>query len=113
MYLKDIDVNNDENKQNPWPQSASELYRLNYRRLSAKLVETFADSGCSVVRATDPHGRILGFLHRSRYYFFQVAAHWTHETEWTPFQIYEFSENLVTPGIEPANAVSLARNSGH
>jgi hypothetical protein len=26
-----------------------------------------------VARATDPHGRILGFLDRSRYFFFQVA----------------------------------------
>jgi hypothetical protein len=26
-----------------------------------------------VVSTTDPHGRILGFLDRSRYYFFQVA----------------------------------------
>jgi hypothetical protein len=26
-----------------------------------------------VVSATDPPGRILGFLDRSRYYFFQVA----------------------------------------
>jgi hypothetical protein len=33
----------------------------------------FADRGCRVVSATDPHGRILGFLKRSRYYFFQVA----------------------------------------
>jgi hypothetical protein len=41
--------------------------------LSAKLVPTFADIGCRVVSATDPHGRILGFLGRSRYYFFQVA----------------------------------------
>jgi hypothetical protein len=29
--------------------------------------------GCCVVKARDPHGRILGFLDRSRYYFFQVA----------------------------------------
>jgi hypothetical protein len=43
------------------------------RRLSAKLVPTFADSGCRVVSATDPNGRIIGFLGRSRYYFFQVA----------------------------------------
>jgi hypothetical protein len=41
--------------------------------MSAKLVSTFADKGCHVVSATDPHGRILGFLGRSRYYFFQVA----------------------------------------
>jgi hypothetical protein len=33
----------------------------------------FADRGCRVVSAADPHGRILGFLGRSRYYFFQVA----------------------------------------
>jgi hypothetical protein len=55
-----------------WPESASELYRLSDRRLSAKLVPTFVE-GCHVVRATDPHGRILGFLDRSRYFFFQVA----------------------------------------
>jgi hypothetical protein len=41
--------------------------------MSAKLVLTFADGGCRVVSATDPPGRILGFLDWSRYYFFQVA----------------------------------------
>jgi hypothetical protein len=61
------------NKQAPWLQSASELYRLSDRRLSAKLVPTLADRGCRVVSATDLHGRILGFLDRSRYNFFQVA----------------------------------------
>jgi hypothetical protein len=29
--------------------------------------------GCRVVSATDPHGRIVGFLDQSRYYCFQVA----------------------------------------
>jgi hypothetical protein len=48
-------------------------YRSSHRRLSAKLVPTFADRRCRVVSTTDPHGRILGFLDRSRYYFFQVA----------------------------------------
>jgi hypothetical protein len=33
----------------------------------------FAVKGCLVVSLTNPHGRILGFLDRSRYYFFQVA----------------------------------------
>jgi hypothetical protein len=56
-----------------WPESARELYRPSYRRLSAKLVSTFADRGCHVVSVTDTHGRILGFLDRSRYFFFQVA----------------------------------------
>jgi hypothetical protein len=31
------------------------------------LAPTFADRGCGVVSAMDPHGRILGFLDRSRY----------------------------------------------
>jgi hypothetical protein len=37
-------------------------------------VPTFADRGCHVVSAMDPHGLILGFLDQSRYYFFQVAT---------------------------------------
>jgi hypothetical protein len=32
----------------------------------------FVDRWCHVVSVTNPHGRILGFLDRSRYYFFQV-----------------------------------------
>jgi hypothetical protein len=43
------------------------------RRLAAKLVPNFADRGCHVVSVTDPYGRILGFLDRSRYFFVQVA----------------------------------------
>jgi CBS-domain-containing membrane protein len=42
-------------------------------RLSAKLIPTFADRGGHVVSVTDPYGRILGFLDRSCYFFFQVA----------------------------------------
>jgi CBS-domain-containing membrane protein len=56
-----------------WLESASELYRPSDRSLSEKLVPTFADRGCHVVRVTDPHGRILGSLDRSRYCSFQVA----------------------------------------
>jgi hypothetical protein len=49
--------------------------RENYtdRRLSAKLVLTFADRGCHVVSVRDPHDCILGFLDRSIVYFYQVA----------------------------------------
>jgi hypothetical protein len=50
----------------PWPESASELYRPSDRHLSAKLVPTFADRGCHVVSVTDPYGRNLEFLDRSR-----------------------------------------------
>jgi hypothetical protein len=48
-------------------------YRLSGRLLSAKLLLTFADIKCRVVGATDPHCRILDFLGRNHYYFFQVA----------------------------------------
>jgi hypothetical protein len=41
--------------------------------MPAKLVPTFAGIECRVISATDLHGRILGFLDRSRCYFFQVA----------------------------------------
>jgi hypothetical protein len=57
----------------PWPESASELYRPSDRRLSPKLVRTFADKECYVVSVTDPYGCILLFLDQRRYYFFQVA----------------------------------------
>jgi hypothetical protein len=39
-------------------------------RLSAKLVSTFADRCCHVVSVTNPYGRILDFLDRSRYFSF-------------------------------------------
>jgi hypothetical protein len=38
------------------------------RRLSAKWLPTFADKGCHMVSVTDPYGRILDFLDRSRYF---------------------------------------------
>jgi hypothetical protein len=63
----------EEVKNTQWPQAASKLYRPSDSRLSAKLVSTFADIGCHVVSMTDPYGRILAFLDRSPYFFFQVA----------------------------------------
>jgi hypothetical protein len=71
------------------------------RRLSAKLVPTFADVGFRVVSATDPYSRILGFLYQSLTISSKQFLNCTHEAEWTRFQIHYFSENLVTPGMEP------------
>jgi hypothetical protein len=64
-------------------------------------VPTFADKGFHVVSVTDPYSRFLGFLDRSRYFFFQATPNYTQEAEWIPFQIHYFSENLVISGIEP------------
>jgi hypothetical protein len=41
--------------------------------LIGDFMPTFVDRGCCVVSTTDPCGRILGFLDRSRYIFLQVA----------------------------------------
>jgi hypothetical protein len=60
-------------KKPPSPESGNELYRPSGCCLLANSVPTFADRGCHVVSVTDPYGRILGFLDRSRYFFFQVA----------------------------------------
>jgi hypothetical protein len=71
MMTGDFEINRlyiQTNKQAPWSESASELYRQSDRRLSAKWLPTFADRGCHVVRVTDPYGRILGFLDRSHYF---------------------------------------------
>jgi hypothetical protein len=57
-----------------------------------------------VVSVTDPCGRILGFLDRSSYFFFEAAP------QLYPFQFHYFSENLVAPGIEPGTFGSVARN---
>jgi hypothetical protein len=58
-------------RETPWPESASELCVPSDRRLSAKFVPTYADRGCRVVSVTDPYGRVLGFLGRNRYFFFE------------------------------------------
>jgi hypothetical protein len=49
-----INLTHNTHKQIPWPESASVLHRPSDRRLSAKLVLTFADEGCHVVSVTDP-----------------------------------------------------------
>jgi hypothetical protein len=79
----------------PWSESARELYRPSDRRLSAKLVPTFMDRVCHVVSVTDPYGRNLGFLDRSRYFFLQVAPQ-------------SYSRGWVDPVPDP----SLLRKSG-
>jgi hypothetical protein len=36
--------------------------------LVGEVIANFSDRGCHVVSVTDPHGRILDFLDRSRYF---------------------------------------------
>jgi hypothetical protein len=88
-------------KKNPWTESASEVYQPRDRRLSAKLVATFADRRCHMVSVTDSYGSILGFLDRNRYFFFQLSPQLYSRGCVDPFQTHYFSENLVLPRIEP------------
>jgi hypothetical protein len=74
IHASDIEMSSASHlKKTPWPESARELFRPSDRRLSSKLVPTSADIGCHEVSVTDPYDRILGFLDRSRYLFFQVG----------------------------------------
>jgi hypothetical protein len=61
-----------QNKQTPWSESASELYRASDRHLSAKWLPTFANRGCHVVSVTSlrPYSR---FSRQESLLFYQVA----------------------------------------
>jgi hypothetical protein len=97
----------------PWPQSASELYRPSDRRLLAKLVPTFADKEYRVVSAADPYGRILIFQDRSRYFYFQVAAH-LYSRGWVdPVPDPLLLRKSCRAGNRTPTSGSVARNSDH
>jgi hypothetical protein len=92
----------------PWSESWSELYRPSDHRLSAKLVLTFADRGCHVVSVTDSYSPILGFLERSRYFFFQVAPQLSSRGWVDPVP-----DKLLLRKNSTRASGSLARNSDH
>jgi hypothetical protein len=55
-----------------------------------------------VVSVTDPYGRILGFLDRGRYFFFQVAP-----------QLYSLLRQSFRAGNRTRTSGSVARNADH
>jgi hypothetical protein len=81
----------EQTKQTPWHESPNELYRPSDRRLSAKLVPSFAVRGVS---RSQRGGSPATFSSR------QLLI-CTHEAKWTPFQTHYLSESPVAPGIEP------------
>jgi hypothetical protein len=74
--------------------------------------QLFADRGCHKVRVTDPYGRILAFLDRSRYFSIQYLLSCTHEAEWTPFQTHYFFSSC-SAGNRTRASGSVAKNSDH
>jgi hypothetical protein len=94
-------------------ESASELYRASDRRLSAKLLPTFADRGYRVVSVTDPYGRSLGFLDRSRYYLSQVAPQLSSRGWVDPVPEPILLRESGSAGNRTRTSGSVARNSEH
>jgi hypothetical protein len=96
----------------PWPESVSELYWPSDRCLSAKLVPTFVNGGCHVVSVMDTYGRILGFLDRSCYFFFQVAQ--LYLRGWMdPVGDLLRLRKCASSGNRTLTSGSVARNSDH
>jgi hypothetical protein len=65
-----------------------------------------------MVSSTDPSDRNLGFLDRSRHFFFQVAPQLYSQAWVDPFQTHYFSENVVAQGIAGTSG-SVTRNPDH
>jgi hypothetical protein len=102
-----------QNKQTPWSESASELYRPSDRRLSVKLVSIFANRWCHVVSVTDPYGCTLDFLDWSRYFFFQVASQ-LYSRGWVdPVPDPLLLRKSGSAGNRTRTSETIARNSDH
>jgi hypothetical protein len=84
-------------------------YRPSDRRLSGP---TFAEGLCYKVSTTYPYGRILDFLDRSRYSFFQVAPQ-LYPRRW----VDQVPDTLLGKSGSAGNRIptsgSVARNSDH
>jgi hypothetical protein len=93
------------------PYSTSELYRPSDRRLSAKLVRTFADRGCRTVSATFLYARILDFLDRSRYFFFPVAPELHSRSSVYPVPDTPYLRNSGSAGNRTRTSASVTMNS--
>jgi hypothetical protein len=91
----------------------SKAIRPSDRGLSAKLVPTFADRGFHVVSVTDPYGRILGFLYRSRYSLFQVASQFYSRGRVDPVLDPILRRKSGSAGYRSRTSGSVARNSDH
>jgi hypothetical protein len=92
--------------------SASELFGPSDLRLSAKLVLTFADRECHVISPTDPYGRILDFLDRSRYCFFQVSPE-LYSRGWVDPVTDSLLRKSGSAGNRTLTSGTVARSSDH
>jgi hypothetical protein len=94
-------------KQTPWPESASELCLPSDRRLSTKLVPTFADRWCHVVTVTESYGRNLDC---SRWNEWQEKPKYSEKT--CP-SVAMSAINTTWPVVRRCGWVSAASASAH
>jgi hypothetical protein len=71
--------------------------------LVGEVIANFGDRGCHVVSVTDPYGRILCFLVKSLYVFYQVAPQ-LYSRGWVdpvpdPLLFFSGSAGNRTPGL--------------
>jgi hypothetical protein len=112
-YSRLQSANTYEKKKTPESESASEIYRLSDRSVSAKLMKTFADEGCRVDSVTEPYGRNFGFLGRCSYFFFQVAPQLYLQGWMDPVPDPLLLRNSGSAGNRTRTSGSVARNSDH
>jgi hypothetical protein len=115
MYVKPN--NSFTNKTNKKTNSVALSPRANYADWGTttcrrNLVPTFVDRGVSRgQRGGSPTAVNFSFLDRSCYFSFKYSSFTLTRAEWTPFQTYCYSENVVAPEIEPGTSGLAARNS--
>jgi hypothetical protein len=84
------------------------------RRLSAKLVPTFADRWCHVVSSvTDPYGRIFEFLDWGCYFFFEMLPQLYSRSRVDPIPDPVLLRISASTGNRTRASRSVARNSDH
>jgi hypothetical protein len=67
-----------------------------------------------VVSAVDPLRSLISVFYTETATFLSSSSSFIFtRAEWTPFQIYCYSENLVASGMEPRTSGSAARKSDH
>jgi hypothetical protein len=67
--------------------------------------------GCRVVSAVDPLGSLISVFYGVATFLSSSSSFILTRAEWTPFQTHCYSENLVSPVIEPGTSGLAARNS--
>jgi hypothetical protein len=101
------------NKQTPWPESASTLYRPSDHRLSAKLVPIFADKECHVVSVMGLYSHNLICYIGAATFSSKYLLNCTHKAEWTPIPDPLLLRKSGSAGNETRTSGSVAKNSDH